>query len=248
MLLTGTKWLKDLMRLNKFLNLHRPKNQKNSFMKKNVSLFVAAAFACIVAIKPASAQNAKGQSTITGGVGFSLAGMIFSTIKNAANDVPGSNIELKSTPGMLLNYDYGLADKFSVGLAFSYQQFKLEYTDMEYTNSAGYTDTASWDDKVSRMNVAIRPLFHFGNNPDLDIYAGARIGFTRWAANSSHPDPTYNFDDAWGNSFSSRVRVQTLFGLRYFFTPSIGFNSEFAIGAPYFFMMGINYRFPGVTE
>jgi hypothetical protein len=39
--------------------------------------------------------------------------------------------------------------------------------------------------------------------------------------------------------------VQGVFGPRYFFTENIGFNTEFAIGPPYFAMIGFNARFGG---
>ena len=210
-------------------------------MKKPL-LLLTLAFVLLAGLKPAAAQNMKGQSTVTGGVGFSLAGLLFRAIDNAADDAI-SNFEMKSTPGMLLHYDYGLADRFSIGAAFSYQQFKLVYTNMPYTTTAGYEDTASWDDKVKRINFGIRPLFHFGNNEDLDMYTGVRISMTQWSFSSSHPDPLYDDGDFY-DSFNSTIRFQALFGLRYYFTPNIGFNTEFAIGTPYFLSLGANFRFP----
>lgn len=212
-------------------------------MKKVSMLFVAAIATGLCLVKPQTgyAQNEQGKSVVTAGAGYSLVGALFKSVDNAI----GSNgtVDLKSTPVICGMYDYALADHFSIGAAFSYQSFTAVYTNAEYTNSQGFTVTGSWKDRVTRMNYAIRPLFHFGDNESFDHYAGVRLGFTNWGFTSDNPDPYYNTTDFYPSGFKNRLRVQTLYGMRYFFTDNIGVNLELAIGSPYYMMGGVNFKF-----
>ncbi|MEO6883355.1 MAG: outer membrane beta-barrel protein [Bacteroidia bacterium] len=210
-------------------------------MKKTSSLFIGVAIACfsLFGSQKANAQKEAGQSVVTVGAGQSLVGSLFTIASSNGNS------NLSSTPAILAMYDYGISDKFSLGGAFSYQSFSSSYTNSSYTytNSNGQTVyESSWSDKITRMNYAVRALFHFGENKDFDPYFGVRLGFTNWSASTTNTDPNYN---NYGVGIKTLFAPQVLFGVRYFFTPLIGVNAEAAIGSPYFIAGGVNFRFGG---
>lgn len=189
------------------------------------------------------AQNKSGTSVVTLGAGTSMVGLIFKAFQNSINSLPQSSVELKSTPALLATYDYALADKFSLGVAFSYQSFSAQINGYEYINSMGDTiSNASFKNTTTRINYAIRPLFHMGSSEDMDVYMGARIGFTKWNTKTDNLDPYYDPAADW-DFLTNRVRTQVLFGLRYFFSDYIGVNGEIAIGTPYYMMAGLNFKF-----
>ena len=87
----------------------------------------------------------------------------------------------------------------------------------------------------SRNTVAARALFHFGDNPNLDQYAGLRAGMTLW----SYSDNALLEDESLNaNVFSFRL----LYGLRAYLTDNLAVNLEVGLGSPYLFNGGIAYR------
>ncbi len=210
---------------------------------KKLSIVLLSAALCFAMLKPqaAMAQKEKGQSVVTVGAGASLVGILFKAITTPVNSSGGS-AKFSSTPAILAMYDFGVTDRFSIGAAFSYQSFTGTFTDWAYDNSLGGVSVATFKDRVTRLNYAVRPLFHLGNNDDMDMYIGPRIGMTQWTFSSNNPDPYYDSGDFY-DGFTSRIRVQVLYGIRYFFNEHIGLNGEIAIGTPYYMMGGINFKF-----
>ncbi len=130
-------------------------------------------------------------------------------------------------PSFNTAYDFAVANKFSLGLG-------LTYTDCtDQINSAG---------TLTRTNIGLRPLFHFGNNPNWDFYTGFRLGASFWAGSGHEND---------GGEFSIHViqpggsvipTVQTLAGIRYLSSGRVGLNSEIAFGFPYTYSLGISVK------
>lgn len=177
------------------------------------------------------------RSTITAGVGFSLAGLLIRSVESAlADSIPSGRTKTTSIPALTLSYDYTLAKHFSIGVAGSYQSWSIKI-DPYYSHGNSYSGGSL---SVSRTNLAVRPLFHFGRNPDLDLYCGIRLGYTIWGGKTTSTDPSVkSVDTNLGNNFAPAA----IFGIRYFFTPNIGFNSEASIGAPYALAVGVNFKF-----
>ncbi|HEY6161692.1 MAG TPA: outer membrane beta-barrel protein [Bacteroidia bacterium] len=209
-------------------------------MKKASTIIVALAVLAAGTFKPGSAhaQNAQGQTVITGGAGFSLAGILFTLIKDALNS---SNVTSKTTPVIGGMVDYGISDHFSLGGAYTYQSVSASYT--SYTKDT-ITYTGNFKDKISRQNFGVRPLFHFGSNENFDTYAGARLSYTIWKYTSNARTDVSSTDF----SGTSRIHFQALFGMRYFFTENIGFNFEAAVGPSYYAFFGINARFGSIGQ
>jgi hypothetical protein len=213
-------------------------------MKKG-SFIIAVALmllAGVIAPKQASAQKYQGQSVVTGGVGFSVVGLFLGLVDNALD--AATDIRSTKTPVLLGAYDYGVSDRFSIGVGYTYQSLTLKYDGYYVNGNLDSLKQGSFTDRLTRQNFGLRPMFHFGDNDDLDIYAGLRVSFLRWSYTSNRPDIAGNWaSDILGGA--SPIKAQALFGMRYFFTENLGFNTELAIGPSYFAMIGINARFGG---
>jgi hypothetical protein len=199
-------------------------------MKKTTLLFAICALV-IGTSNSADAQKYQGESVVTLGAGYSFVGALFSNIQNSTTF---------SIPAIVVNYDYAIADNFTIGAAFSHQAMGYRF-DYDYFNASNVYITEEVKSTFTRMNFGVRPLFHFGANDDIDMYTGLRIGYQTWSYNNDSSDP--DFDDGGSILFNARPTVQPLFGVRYFFTQNIGFNTEIGLGSPYVAMAGLNFKF-----
>ena len=214
-------------------------------MKKTSTVILAMAVLSLSLFKTTAVQAQKGgdapPSVITAGVGWSLVGALFGVLNNSVPD--SSSVDLRQTPVIIGSYDYYISPKFSIGAAYSYQSFTFEYSKYPVTNSLGVTYYATYKDVLKRMNFAVRPLFHFGSSDEIDPYFGLRLGYTQWSSTTTNPDPYYNSLDFTTGSVGSPIKVQVLFGTRYWVADFLGLNAEVAIGSPYLAMLGANFRF-----
>lgn len=214
-------------------------------MKKTI--YLAAAFFTLAFFgKPqeAAAQKYQGQAVITGGAGYSVAGIFLGLLSDGLNAT--GVVTSTKTPVILGGVDYGLSDRFSLGLLYTYQGVTMKYDSYDMTDANGniITVTGDFKDRLTRQSIGLRPLFHFGDNDDLDLYAGARFSYVFWNYNSNSRndvDVQQLFD-----LFGSPIKPQALFGMRYFVTDNIGLGTEFALGATYFMSFGIHARFGGM--
>ena len=128
---------------------------------------------------------------INASVGYSLVGLIFLATLDAAQ-IGDPSVSGGGTPVINGMVDYAVTDVFTIGLAGSYQTYTIRFTD---------NDRQKW----RCLNIGARPLFHFGTNDNIDIYAGARISVTAW-------------------NFTSTIDDNTLFNTRDINLPDFGFN------------------------
>jgi len=212
-------------------------------MKKTSTIILAASVLSLSLFNSEKAFAQKGAdappSVITAGAGWSLVGALFSTLGSGIPD--SSDFSYHQTPVILGSYDYYFSSKFSIGAAYSFQSFTTEYTNYGYTGTAGAQYYGTWKNTLKRQNFAIRPLFHFGSGEEIDPYFGLRLGYTQWSSTTTNPDPAY--DSFESISIGTPIKVQVLFGARYWVADFLGINAEVAIGSPYFAMMGVNFRF-----
>jgi len=162
-----------------------------------------------------NAQQEAGEVVISAGAGYSLISRLITVGSNAS-----------SIPPIYLNVDYGVTENFSIGLAGSYNSFSYDDIDI-FGDPLSVTGT--------RNNIAARALFHFGDNPKLDQYAGLRAGMTLWGYQDSDNIAEENL-----NLNVSSFRV--LYGLRAYLTDNLAVNFEVGLGSPYIFNGGIAYR------
>ncbi|NNE56051.1 MAG: outer membrane beta-barrel protein [Flavobacteriales bacterium] len=186
----------------------------------------------------AFAQQAEGQSVISGGVGYSLLGAIFSI------DLTGqTSVENTSTPVITAAYDYGITENFSLGASFGWQKMGQNYNDYVWydTDDQGNTVevTEDFEYRLSRTSIGARALFHYGKKENLDLYSGARAAYNLWSVTADSSDP----DFLNTNEQVSGVGVQLIaIGGRGYFNENVGAFFELAFGAPYLLAAGISYK------
>lgn len=177
-----------------------------------------------------------GNIQVTGGIGYSLIGSLFNATIDAATTTD-PDVEGGGTPVINGMVDYAVGDRFTIGLAGSYQSFNIRYTD-DYATSQGENSGNAYKTKWNCLNIGLRPLFHVGNSESLDLYVGARISKTIWSYSSGNSDDQ---SEDGGVSLPG-IGVQPLFGGTYYFTDNIGLNMEIGIGT-YLTAIGLNAKF-----
>ncbi|MCB0835840.1 MAG: outer membrane beta-barrel protein [Bacteroidetes bacterium] len=199
-------------------------------MKKNIiaPIFVLLLFTAGL-INQASAQaHSQGQLGVSANIGYNLTSLIFRVISTGSEAVG-------SVPPVSGAIDYGISDRFSLGVAVTYQGAGLTITD----TISGIQET--FKANFSCTNVGIRPLFHFGSSDDLDFYAGIRLSTTIWSSNTESSNPDYDPVSEF-NLGARRIRLQPVAGIAYFFgNGPIGLNAEIAT-APYLVAIGAKLR------
>lgn len=184
----------------------------------------------------ANAQRAQNEVVITAGVGYSLGLSILKTGINASLTTAGLN-KMKTVPIINGMVDYGITENFSIGGAYSFHQWNWQD---QYTDSVGVTTIGNVN--VARHNVGARGLFHFGSNDNVDMYAGARIGYSLWRLKAD----AANTEGESASEFAAPSGIftaQALFGARAYFNEFIGANVEVGVGtAPYFVAGGLSFR------
>ena len=174
-----------------------------------------------------SAQRMAGESTIGVQSGFSLASALFNLSEIDAN------VDASTPPALQLTYDYALTDRLSLGGGVSYQRFNLAYS--------GYGEAKeNFDVRLSRFNLGVRGLFHYGNSETMDMYSGLRVGLSNWSLDVGTNDPNFDPPKANGPAFAPQL---ILFGIRGYFTEHFGIGGELAAGAPHVVSLGLHYRF-----
>ena len=204
---------------------------------------------CFLMLAVLSVQAQNEDYIMTAGLhaGYSLTG---SVIKGISESDPSSTVNTTVFPAMQLSFDYGLSKLFSIGVAASYQVVNIDATDYTYFDDEdGMQKTRSFKTKFRRSQFAIRPLLHYGNSDNLDMYSGFRIGllyrgFTDFEGDNSEElnESIFNssINPLTGTRFSFGV---TAFGFRYYFTDNIGAGFEVNFGAPYIVNAGVSARF-----
>lgn len=190
---------------------------------------------------PLAAQKYRKQVVGTFGVGYSVTGILFNLLQESleANDMNSTK-----TPVLLGGLDYGITDRFSIGGVYTYQGLYARYSNYNSINEHGDTTivTGDFHERLTRQSIGIRPLFHFGDNDDVDAYAGCRVSYVFW--NYSGPRNDLNVNKVFRGL--GPVKAQALFGVRYFITNNIGLGAEFALGPTYYVSFGLNLKFGGV--
>lgn len=184
----------------------------------------------------ANAQRAQNEVVITAGLGYSVS---MSLIKGAINTgLKAADLnQIKAIPLINGMVDYGVNENFSIGGAYTFHQWDWED---QYTDTLGVTTMGHVN--VARHNVGARGLFHFGSNDNIDMYAGARVGYSLWRiatdGSNSNGESASDF-----TAPSAVFSAQALFGARAYFNDFIGANVEIGLGtAPYFIAGGLSFR------
>lgn len=180
----------------------------------------------------------QGTAIISVGVGYSLIGGLFNSVYNST--LYTNNFKNTSIPVIVGRFDYGVGDGFSLGLSVAYQSLGFKWDD-DYMTSSSTIETGEYKINFSCLSIGVRPLFHFGNNDDMDIYAGLRVGYTSWSTKASSPDDEL-MEYTWGTVSLGSFGVTPLFGIGYYFSDNFGIHMEVGFGT-YIAEGGISLKF-----
>jgi hypothetical protein len=167
----------------------------------------------------------EGKIVISAGYGFPNLGK--TVLKTWENDPDNLNFKATGFGPMHFKAEYGLSDKIGIGLSVNQVSFAANWEDQyeEYNSSNGTYTTVTYKEKLKYSSTAIngRLNIHFGDSEKLDAYWGIGGGYklSSWKFTSENP----NRPDESIPGFIP-VSFETTFGVRYYFTPNIGFYSE----------------------
>jgi hypothetical protein len=124
-----------------------------------------------------------------------------------------SNYSYSSTGPLFLKYEYGISEKFGIGLNFSY-----------LTGVAGFNSElngTTYYNEISRTgyNIMLRFNWHFGENDIVDPYFGIAAGFRNniWESDFGDPDlEDLNIETIFP------LGLEATFGARFFITDYLG--------------------------
>lgn len=209
-------------------------------MKNFISIVFALAFSFITS--SIFSQSQKGELVAGINLGYSITGALVGSLGDDIG-VDETNINVSKIPPLYATVDYGLSDRFSLGLYGGFERFTTEVSNYSYTNANGETITEDAKGKVNRVALGLRPLFHYGKNPNLDMYSGLRVGFISWSGTTDSTDPNLDLATSFG---AGRPTVSIIaFGMRYYFNEMIGAGFELATGAPHIASVSLNAKFGG---
>jgi len=171
----------------------------------------------------------KGESVLTAGFGVGFLNVAVS-LQGAADD----NVKTSSAPTLNFMYDYGLIDNFSMGIAVGYNSISIEEKYTSYPTGIDYTKKGTY----TRLNIGLRPMFHWGTKEELDWHSGIRLGYSMWdysfSSNDPFAEPEYDNQDLYS--------FQILFGARAYFSEKVGMTFDIGVGTPYFVGIGMSVR------
>ncbi len=233
-------------------------------MRKHITFYFVL-FSFLISTIRAKAQQEFGQIVVNIGVGESpeFSGNLnelFSSDKMfpilAYNNDPYFSYDYPRTyntssiiPNLGATGDFGLLNWFSIGIAASYQSEVVNWTPADDGYNGG-NFIYPYTDKVSRINVASRILFHISKSKICDFYTGFRIGVSFWhdiLYSSSYVNPNSNLYINQPAYFICKSNIivpsfQYLWGVRILPINNFGFHLEVGIGSPYLAEGGLTFR------
>ncbi len=213
---------------------------------------------CITLTSFAFAQNMDHRHTFTAHAGLNVFNFVSlsdnampSDITIEGGSIDFSSFDASSLPTLNLTYDFAARKWFSIGASVGYNQFSMDFDNLDYRGPENERITGNGGFRLARTSINIRPLFHYGNAGRIDMYSGLRLGLSIWSASSignlqganiGDQLDNFNFGGLRGNAVLPQFAL-TLFGLRGYFTEHFGLGFEINAGSPYMVSGGVNYRF-----
>lgn len=182
-------------------------------------------------------QDATDKNIISTGIGASITGLTVKTL------LTGDSLKYSagSTPVIILGYDHRFANWFSVGGAYSRQNFTFSID--QYIDNNNVLQTNGFNADVSRNHLSLRLLANTPEN-DFVFYGGLRLGLVWFNSNLSTANRSLKILDKVDNWLSfKRPTAGMLVGSRYTISKGLGATAELNFGAAYFAAIGLNYKF-----
>lgn len=212
------------------------------FIMKRRNIVLSALFA-LGFLSAAQAQNEQYRHTISAAAGLN-AFQIIALADNFGDNQNAQNASITATGSYGLTYDYGFKNWFSLGGALSYNNLKASASQIDVLKDDGTTYSGPVDLTVARTNIALRPLFHYGNKGRIDMYSGLRVGVSIWSGSiEAGPGllPEDVIDSARGTG--AAVGLQLIpFGLRGYLNENLAIGFETGFGAPHYAAFQVSYR------
>lgn len=165
----------------------------------------------------------KGQSTVALGYGF---GNIWKTGFKLTSAVNGGST--KSMGPVAVTYEYGIADKISIGATISYSSLKNTYPDKS-------------SEKLTNFGIVARGNYHFGSSEKFDPYIGLGVGYYNFKYSSL--DENGNADDFGTYVIPTSIGYSAQLGAKYYFTSNIAAFAELGYIAGGYGQIGVNFKF-----
>ncbi len=172
----------------------------------------------------------QGSSTVSLGYGF---GNIWKTLFKLAGGFSGGSYKTTATGPVALTYEYGAAEKISVGIALGYSQVKGTYKD---PSEPSY----NYEESLTNISALARANYHFGQSDKFDPYVGVGLGYYNFK---------YKYKDADGGTSGGSFAVPTAFGFsgqlgaKYYFSSNIGAYLEVGYVGGSIAQIGLTARF-----
>ena len=147
-----------------------------------------------------------------------------------------------STPAVQLAYDYNFTKNISLGIIGSTQRMGMKVNYLTFKNSEDIpVRYNNINITIKRRYIGLRFNYHFINNEQHDLYAGARFGAVLWKIEPSVTNS--DLDKKLGAAFPGTMFPSLAFGYKYKIKERVGLGIELSLGIPQLFAYGIDYRF-----
>ncbi|PCJ66928.1 MAG: hypothetical protein COA58_05610 [Bacteroidetes bacterium] len=208
---------------------------------KNITVIIILVFTSLYV----NAQNQEAQNVIGVRAGFSVTGGFIKAagkLEDNSLDTLQRETSTSNLPALSFTYDYGISDEFSVGLLTSIQTFNGSVKNYGFNTPNDTFIVENIDFTLRRIYVGIAPKYHWAtSNEKVDLYSGIRLGYIIWVNNIETSDPNFDIFDKFNVGRPSFNLVPI--GGNFYFDDNFGANFELAIGAPYIFSAGLQYKF-----
>jgi hypothetical protein len=181
----------------------------------------------------------KGKMIFTLGLGFnttpSVTAVRYASSSDTANHGYRSVLSFSSfAPIYNMMFDYGIADRFTVGLGFGYQSFNIVWGD----------PNVSFVDTWKRIAISARADYRIIASETIGLYTGLRVGYNMYTLTSTASNYDKSYVDR-NTVHPQAVAFQAHFGFSYYFSGMVGANVEvgLAVGGPYYSAVGLTIKF-----
>ena len=200
-------------------------------MKTIVSLII---FLCFFNMKPfaknsdSSAFN-KGEIVLSVGYGFPNIDKSYSTPGGSGSGSIYGISFIKTGYGPFhFRGEYGLTNKIGIGISINYDNYGGIIKKYPTGPTQYYTD----EKRTSSFAGLIRCNYHFATCKKLDPYVAIGAGFRSIKNTFTTDDPNGSmvlYDKFTGSYIPSKIALEALAGIRYYFIPHISIYSEIGI-------------------
>lgn len=171
--------------------------------------------------------------------GPSLAGIVVRGVYERLADKDAFDLRIKSPGSLGAVYEHLITDEIGIGADVNYNSIVVEYK-LKIDDGNGNKIITDERITVTNYRLAFRANFHFSQSDKVDAYAFLSAGYRgrSFAYKSSIVRVGYS------HSIPTLVPlgVKPGIGLRYFFSPNVGFCGEFSLGTP-LICGGLTFKF-----